>query len=62
MKESTNAVSILEKDLMSFLETDEIPNFELDLNNPWFVEAKNQVNAIIEENIKAPLELLEKFK
>jgi hypothetical protein len=62
MIESTNKVYILENDLMPFLQTEEKPNFELTADFPWFTDALAKVNEILEANIKAPLELLTKYK
>ena len=60
--ESVNKVSILEHGLMPFLQTNEQPNFELTEEFPWFQDALHQVTEMIEENIKGPMELLEKYK
>ncbi|PCI27099.1 hypothetical protein COB52_05370 [Candidatus Kaiserbacteria bacterium] len=62
MIDSTNLVSVLEHDLMPFLDTNEYPNFKLDLNFPWFQDALDKVSNMLEENIIAPLALLDTYK
>ena len=59
---STNKVCNLEDDLMPFLQKERTPNFPIDENFEWCIDAKSKIEEIIEENIKGPLELLEKYK
>lgn len=59
---STNKVCNLEDDLMPFLQKERTPNFPIDENFDWCVDANTKIEEIIEENIKGPLELLEKYK
>lgn len=60
---STNKVRILEDDLMPFLQKEiKTPNFHLTEEFEWVVDAKNAIDEMINENIKGPIELLEKYK
>jgi hypothetical protein len=56
--ESTNKVCNLEDDLMPFLQKDKKPNFPLNDEFEWIVEAKQSIDNMFEENIKGPMELL----
>ena len=48
---------------MPFLQKDvKTPNFHIDAQFPWVKTAAELINLMVEENIKGPVELLEKFK
>jgi hypothetical protein len=51
---STNKVSNLEDDLMPFLQKEKQPNFPITEEFPWVVEAKEQIQAMFNENIVGP--------
>ncbi len=59
---ATNKVCNLEVDLMPFLEKVKQPNFALSEDFPWIVDAKEKIEAMFQENITGPIELLEKYK
>ena len=42
--DSNNRMMTLEKDLMPFLKLDERPNFMMDMEFPWVVDAMKEVN------------------
>lgn len=61
--DSTNKIYNLEDDLMPFLQKgDKRSNFKIDEQFPWIMTAKTEIQEIIDENIKGPLALLEKYK
>ena len=60
--DSTNLVTDLESDLMKSLMGVSRPNFPIDQTFEWVVDAQNKITSMFEENIKEPLELLEKYK
>lgn len=47
---------------MPFLQKEKQPNFPITEDFAWVVDAKSAIDAMIVENIKGPLELLEKYK
>lgn len=59
---SSNSVNSLESDLMPFLQKKSHPNFSIDQDFSWIVDANTHLNKMVNENIDGPNELLERFK
>lgn len=63
--QSTNKIFNLEDDLMPFLNKDKEkknPNFPITEEFEWIVKARQDLGAMIEENIKGPLNLIDEYK
>jgi hypothetical protein len=59
---STNSVNCLESDLMPFLQKSASPNFQISQKFPWVIDANDNLNKMIGENVEGPNELLERYK
>ena len=66
MQDINNDFASLEKDLVTFLKYDEKPSFKLTEefkeDYQWIVDARDQLTAMIDENVVEPEALLEKYK
>lgn len=66
MQDINNDFASLEKDLVTFLKYDEKPSFKLTEefkeDYQWISDARDQLTAMIDENVVEPEALLEKYK
>ena len=62
MRKTTNDFVCLEKDLVTFLNLEDQPSFELSQDFIWLQEARQQIQAIYKENQVAPTALLDQYK
>jgi hypothetical protein len=66
MQEINNEFNSLEKDLVTFLKYGEVSSFSLTEEFPedyqWIVDARQQLTAMIDENVVEPEALLAKYK
>jgi hypothetical protein len=59
---STNSVNDLESDLIPFIYKKGYANFKIDKEFPWIEDASTSLNAMLNDNVSGPLELLESYK
>lgn len=59
---ATNNINNLENDLMPFLNYTTQSNFPITMDFPWINSAQDQIQAIFDQNITGPMELLNKYK
>ena len=62
MRNTTNQFLCLEKDLVTFLNLEDRPSFELSQEFIWLKEARSQIQAMFKENQVAPTDLINQYK